>query len=134
MPHPSAARLWMKSRGVWLAVAATSCLLAVAVAVAHRAVPGTAAGGAAPRPVFGELSEMFPVVSLPPTRDAASARLDDHAEVIGVSAGGRFRAYELASLAPADRHALNDVVGGVAVTVTYCNMSNCVRVFTDTAT
>jgi hypothetical protein len=61
---------------------------------------------------------------------AAEVRLRDDAEVIGVVAGGRSRAYVVETLAPVSRHVVNDLVGGVPVTVTYCDQTDCVRVFT----
>jgi hypothetical protein len=50
--------------------------------------------------------------------------------VIGVTAGNRHRAYAIAALWNIDDHVVNDVVGGVPVTVAYCNRTECTKVFT----
>jgi hypothetical protein len=71
-----------------------------------------------------------PLIQKPATVPADRAGLDDDAEVIGVSAGGRHRAYAVAALARVEYHVINDVVGGVPVTVTFCERLNCVRAFT----
>ena len=70
-----------------------------------------------------------PGLRTPPTTPASSAAIDDAEEVIGVEAGGRARAYRLRSLADPTSHIINDLVGGSAVTVTYCDKSGCVRAF-----
>jgi hypothetical protein len=60
---------------------------------------------------------------------AASSTLSDDAAVIGVSAGGKHRAYPLRLVVRREQHVLNDLMGYTAVTVTYCDLDNCVRVF-----
>jgi hypothetical protein len=72
-----------------------------------------------------------PGVQGPAARPAEAARLPDADEVIGVSAGGRHRAYSIAALLPGDRHVVNDTLGGVPVTVVFWEQTNCARVFTD---
>lgn len=62
---------------------------------------------------------------------ADSVHLPDHTPVIGVVAGGQARAYVLTGLAGIDEHVLNDVLGGLACTVTHCPLSGCTRVFVD---
>ena len=50
--------------------------------------------------------------------------------VIGVTAGGRHRAYLVRALSlGAKSHIVNDVVGGVPVSVTYCDIYTCTRLF-----
>lgn len=63
--------------------------------------------------------------------DAATARLSDETLVIGVVAGGQARAYVLGGFSAINDHVLNDVLGGLACTVTYCPLSGCTRVFVD---
>src|SRR5439155_127862 len=41
------------------------------------------------------------------------------------------RAYLLESLFPVELHVVNDMLGGVPVTITYCDQTDCLRVFTD---
>jgi hypothetical protein len=65
----------------------------------------------------------------PPARPAESARLADAEVVIGVEVGGVARAYRLAALEHRSRHIVNDVVAGVPVTVTYCDLDRCIRAF-----
>lgn len=75
----------------------------------------------------------YPVPGLrrPAVVSAASTALDGDEEVIGVELGGRARAYRLAALQDRSRHVVNDVVGGVPVSVAYCDLSNCVQVYTE---
>jgi hypothetical protein len=87
--------------------------------------------GSVPAPVEQRevfLSEGF---RLPPTVPAAEAgaAIGDDDEVIGVVAGGKARAYRMPAMRIPTRHIINDVVGGVAVSVTYCNLRQCVRGF-----
>ncbi len=66
---------------------------------------------------------------LPPTVPAAEADLRDGDSVIGVVAGGQARAYSIGVMRLQTRHILNDVVGGVAVTTTFCDRTRCARGF-----
>lgn len=66
----------------------------------------------------------------PKTVPAAQADLPDDEPVIGVVMNGVARAYRVAALAPMSRHVVNDLVGGVPVTVTYCDRSDCSRTYT----
>lgn len=99
-------------------------------------MPRDRAGSALPRtgtpasPWQGLALEKHAVDREPRLRPAAEAGLPDDAEVVGVEAGGRSRAYVLGALAPPDRHVLNDRLGGLPVTVTYCPRDGCLRVFT----
>lgn len=65
----------------------------------------------------------------PPTRPADQSALKDKEQVIGIEAGGKARAYPLRRMNGTTRHIINDVVGGVAVTVTYCDITGCARAF-----
>lgn len=65
----------------------------------------------------------------PGTLPAEAADLGGDEPVVGIEAGGKARAYHLRSMAVKSRHIVNDVVGGAAVTVTYCDLSDCVRAF-----
>jgi hypothetical protein len=59
-----------------------------------------------------------------------SGILDDKAPIIGVSVDGEHRAYALKSLMQPDTHVVNDFVGSKPVTVTFCDVDDCVQVFT----
>jgi hypothetical protein len=71
-----------------------------------------------------------PAVQQPPALPADEAALDDDTPVIGVLASGRARAYLVEALEQgASSHVVNDVLGGVPVSVTHCDLSGCTRVF-----
>jgi hypothetical protein len=72
-----------------------------------------------------------PSIRLPPVVKAVDASLDAEEEVIGVVFEGKARAYRLNALRDRDHHVVNDVVGGVPVSVAFCDLNNCVRVYTD---
>jgi hypothetical protein len=72
-----------------------------------------------------------PVVETPPTVAAVDAGVWDGTEVIGVSVADRHRAYVVEALAPLSRHVINDLLNGVPCTVSYCDRSDRVRVFTE---
>ena len=68
-------------------------------------------------------------VETPPTTSALGATLADDEPVIGIEAAGKFRAYHQVAMSGKTRHVLNDVVGGKAVTVTYCDIADCARAY-----
>jgi hypothetical protein len=71
-------------------------------------------------------------IELPPTQSAAAVDLPDDTEVIGVSAGSVHRAYVLTAFCDGpERHVVNDALAGIPITVTYCDLKDCVKVFTD---
>lgn len=71
----------------------------------------------------------FPGVETPPARPAGRAALGDDEPVIGVEVGGKARGYHQRSLSGTTRHIINDLLGGKAVTVTYCDLDDCARAF-----
>jgi hypothetical protein len=85
----------------------------------------------------GPVSDRYEYVSegvrQPPTRPAGEARLADEEVVIGVEIGGEARAYRLEAMKNREQHVINDVVAGVPLTVTYCDLTDCARAFTDPA-
>lgn len=70
-----------------------------------------------------------PVVD-PPIVEAARAHIKPGALVIGVEVDGRARAYRLEALEDPSRHLVSDSLGGTPLTVSYCNLSRCVQVYT----
>jgi hypothetical protein len=74
----------------------------------------------------------WPGIREPATESADSARLNDGATVFGVSVNGQSRAYSMMAMTGSMRHVINDVVGGAPVSLTFCEVTNCVRVFTKT--
>jgi hypothetical protein len=73
---------------------------------------------------------LMPGKTRPPTVPAAAANLPDDEPVIGVTAGGRARGYWVRAFAGVAGHVVNDVVGGVPVTVTHWPQDGRSRVFT----
>jgi hypothetical protein len=67
----------------------------------------------------------------PPTIEAKDARLRPDELVIGVQVGNEARAYRLAAFDYPSGHLVNDLIGRVPVSVAYCNLTHCVRVYTD---
>lgn len=78
----------------------------------------------------GPTPGIAPPVRVPPVKAAADANLPDDAQVAGVVVNGKPRAYTLKALSPMDRHVVNDLIGDVPVSVTYCDIHKCLRVFT----
>ncbi|MDR3638338.1 MAG: DUF3179 domain-containing (seleno)protein [Isosphaeraceae bacterium] len=65
----------------------------------------------------------------PTTLPVEFAKLADDEPVIGIEAGGKARAYHVPTMCSTTRHIVNDVLGGVGVSVTYCDLSDCARAF-----
>jgi hypothetical protein len=72
----------------------------------------------------------LPGIETPACDPPGKVRLPDNTEVIGVSAAGKYRAYTIQSLF-FPNHIVNDLLGKVPVTVTYCDLTDTVKVFTD---
>lgn len=64
---------------------------------------------------------------------ANEANLSDDAVVIGIETAGQFRAYQLDAFLYVNTHVVNDVIGQTPMSVTYCDRTDCIRVFTDSA-
>jgi hypothetical protein len=61
---------------------------------------------------------------------AKDAGLSPDEMVIGVTVGGKARAYRLKAMEGRSKHLVNDLVAGLPVSVAYCNVTGCVRVYT----
>lgn len=85
--------------------------------------------------VGGSLTDRYeiliPGIRQPAVREAGKGRLSDSEEVIGIEVRGQARAYRLAAMKGREQHVVNDLVGDVPVSVTYCDLTDCVRAFTD---
>jgi hypothetical protein len=68
-------------------------------------------------------------VLLPPSLAPNEAKLPPDEIVIGVEVGGDARAYRFASFEWKSGHLVNDLVGGVPVSVAYCDLTGCLRVY-----
>lgn len=71
-----------------------------------------------------------PIVQ-PETVPAEQAGLEEDAMLVTVKMNGKQRAYLLSDLAQGGAHVVNDLLAGVPVSVTYCDQTDCVRVFHD---
>lgn len=71
-----------------------------------------------------------PGLQRPPAVPAATAAVPDDAEVLGVTVNGRNRAYLITTLSRVDSHVIDDLIEDVPITVTFCDKSQCARVFT----
>jgi hypothetical protein len=66
----------------------------------------------------------------PPTVPAEAAKLSGDDDVIGVEVNGKARAYTVRALSRVMQHIVNDELGGVPISVTYCDLDRCTRVYT----
>ena len=131
----SIAGLW-KSRVAWLVLAVITVEAVVLLPLCgvegvwlRERAKETSPGRAVDRsPAWREL-EMKGVLC-PPTVPAEAAELSGDDEVIGVEVHGKTRAYALRALGRVMQHIVNDLVGGVPVSVVYCDLDHCTRVYT----
>jgi hypothetical protein len=65
----------------------------------------------------------------PSTVRPDQAGLPENAPVIGVVVDGHARAYALRSLRHLRQHVVNDLVGGVPITVAHCDVTRCTHVY-----
>jgi hypothetical protein len=110
-------------------------IIAAGLSLPLTATPPPAPPDSSPDPTVplpGGLGRRFEAVGIvrPPAVAGAPSPLSDAEAVLGVEAGGRVRAYRVGALSRADRHVVNDVLGGRPVTVTYCDRTHCGRVLT----
>jgi hypothetical protein len=71
-----------------------------------------------------------PGLRQPATEPGDLAELESSEEIIGVSVGDVHRAYVCTAMGPFDNKVINDLIGDVPVTVTFCNRTFCARAFT----
>jgi len=74
--------------------------------------------------------ETVPGVVQPATLPANAASIPDDAPIIGVEVDGHWRAYCVSEMGEPLTHVINDVLGGIPLTVTYCDRNDCAVVFT----
>jgi hypothetical protein len=125
--------------GVAGAIVGTILVIAIVIAmIQHRREPPVALSastqpsgilpGSTPFPKNVQFAR--PGIQNPPLVAARDAALKPDDEVIGVSVAGRHRAYLIGALSEMSGHVVNDLVGDLPVTVTYCDRSDCSQVFT----
>jgi len=78
---------------------------------------------------FQRRSGTFGSIENPEMVAAAEAELDDDAQVIGVGEVELARAYSISRLARRDAHVVHDKIGETPVTITYCDITDEVRIF-----
>lgn len=61
--------------------------------------------------------------------EAAQAKIADSEQVIGIVVNGQPRAYLLNGMSAMEAHVVHDTIGDQQVTVTYCDKTNCTRLF-----
>lgn len=79
--------------------------------------------------VIRNLEMLGPLVQNPEVLRADTASIEDKVSVIGVTVNGEHRAYRMLGMSMVETHVVNDVIQSVPVTVTYCDLRRCVRVF-----
>lgn len=131
VPEPRSQRntVWQVITAFWILLLAPVLFGSIYV---YRVEPTLRRVPATKGPPSNLLSTPFiwPGIVQPPTRPAAEAFLEDDTEVIGISVAGVHRAYEMRAFDGPLAHVVNDLVGGVPVSVTRCDLSACARVFT----
>jgi len=83
-----------------------------------------------PEPAGAWLRAEADGVRTPRTVAPEDAALEDTDEVVGVVVNGFARAYPLRILADPQHHVINDLIGGSAVSVAYCDQTECIRTYT----
>jgi hypothetical protein len=109
-------------------------ILAVAAfCVKERSSPPPADDEPTPRPSPGTLwqENHFKPTLTPPTLKASAAAAWLGEPIIGVEVGGKHRAYRVGGFDDASGHLVNDLVGGVPVSVAHSNLDGTARVYTD---
>jgi hypothetical protein len=76
---------------------------------------------------------VWPGVRQPIAVSAGEAQIEDEAEVIGVSAGGSSRAYLVRAFNNPATQVVNDLLGDVPISVTFCDRTRHAAVFTGPA-
>mgnify|MGYP006099328907 FL=1 len=73
---------------------------------------------------------MLPGMIAPVTLMAKEARVTGTEQVIGITIGDEHRAYLVDAFAPLGQKVVNDLINGIPVTVTYCDIYESARAFT----
>ncbi len=120
-------RIVMAAAGTFAVVAAASYTLET---LALRSARNGVTFDMRPEPPGSWLRAEADGVRTPPTVAAEAAGLDDAEEVVGVVVDGAARAYRLGAFRDPRHHVVNDMVGGVPVSVAYCDRNGCIRTYT----
>ena len=69
-------------------------------------------------------------IEAPEMTAAAETKLAADDRIVGVIIGEQPRAYSITAMSDMAAHVVNDVVGDTAVSITYCDRTDCTRAFT----
>lgn len=130
MPAPTPSVFWRKARllaGAFL----VSLTVVVTLVLARDWFRPASQPPPSPGPALLSTPFFLPGLRQPPAQSAATADVPDDADVLGVSAGGRHRAYLVTALSRTHSHIVNHLLEKTPVPVTFCDFSKCARVFTD---
>lgn len=127
---------WLKRGPVRAAVVILILLevLAVVLVVRHEQAARRAEAArlaSDPRPDVWSQGLLRAAIDRPPIVPAGDAAIGPEEAVIGVEVGGKARAYRLDAFQRPTGHLVNDLVGNVPVSVSYCDQTDCIRVFVD---
>lgn len=127
---------WLKRRTVRTAVAAMLILEVLAIVLVFRHESASHQADQArlrsdPRPDVWSRGNVRPAIDRPAIQPARGASIQPGDTVIGVEVAGHARAYRLGAFHQPTGHLVNDLVGGVPVSVSYCDRTDCVRVYTE---
>ena len=122
----------------WLILGFIAAYVTVAALAAHRSQETRRLAsmgrhdseGKAARSNSNDLLRILPGVVQPPVVDPPNVPWKDEEEVVGVTVNGQSRAYLVEALSRPDYHVINDLIGLVPVSITYCNINRCARAFT----
>jgi hypothetical protein len=131
----SLVQLW-KLLAPWKALLAIIAVCAVAILAilsAERSSSRAVAMKYAARPkdeehVWKKMLGMNQIIR-PSTVPPDKAGLPEDAFVIGIVVDGKSRAFAQRSLRNRQQHVVNDLVAGVPITVAYCDVTRCTRVY-----
>ena len=122
----------------WLILAFIAAYVTVAALAAYRS-PETRrlarmdrdeSGDNASRSNSNDLLRILPGVVQPLVVDPLNVPWKNEDEVVGVTVNGQSRAYLVEALSRPDYHIINDLIGLVPVSITYCNINRCAPAFT----
>jgi hypothetical protein len=68
-------------------------------------------------------------VEAPTVHSASAVITNDREEVLGVEVDGKARAYRLGAMRDITKHIVNDQINALPVSILYCDISDCSRVF-----
>jgi hypothetical protein len=74
-------------------------------------------------------ARFLPGIRQPGTHPADAVPVPDSAAVVGIEAGGIYRAYLLMGMTTPELRVINDLPGGIPVSLAYCNLKDCAKAY-----